>query len=500
MQKRALISVSDKTGVVALAQGLADLGFEIVSTGGTYKKLAEAGISSLITIETLTGFPEGLEGRIKTLTPQVFGGVLAERHKPAHVDFLTENNLPLIDVVVVNLYPFHANYFDESKNFEAKVEQIDIGGPSMIRAAAKNYKYCLPVVDPADYDAVLAHFKSGEENQALKKRLAAKTFAMTAHYDLLIAKFWTENAEIKPLRYGENPHQTAAAVADPFVGDSASLLHAEVLNGKPLSYNNYADASAALDLALSFDVATPFATILKHAQPCGAAIGADLLDAFERAHECDPVSSFGGVIAVNQTLTKAVAEKIIGFFNEIVIAPDYEDGAVEILAQKKNLRVLKIKNWNMGQGITAKTVRGGTLLQDRDDFVPVLSDLKVVTKAQVSEKEMQQALAAWKMVKVVRSNAIVAAKDGAMVGKGGGQTSRVDAMNICLKQAGEKSKGAIIASDAFFPFADNIELAKNAGISVIIQPGGSIKDAEVIAAADKAGIAMIFTGTRAFLH
>lgn len=500
MKKTALLSVSDKSGIVDFAKQLTALDFQIVSTGGTYRLLEKEGVTPLIAVEDFTGYPEGLEGRIKTLTPQVFGGVLAERHKESHMQFLTENELQTIDMVVVNLYPFRAAYENPENDFAAKVEQIDIGGPSMIRAAAKNYAYCAPVVDPEDYKTIIIELKTeGNITPETRKKLANKTFAMTAHYDLLIAKFWEESAPINPLRYGENPHQTGAAVANPF-DRGASLFNAEMLQGKPLSYNNYADASAALDLALSFPTETPFATILKHAQPCGAAMGETLETAFEAALECDPVSAFGGIMAVNGTITKALAERMVSFFNEIVLAPEYDAGALEVFAKKPNMRVLRITDWDNAPFYTSKTVRGGTILQDADTTEPDAEALKVVTKKQPTDAEMQDMIAAWRMVKVVRSNAIVAVKNGAMVGKGGGQTSRVDAMNITLAQAGEKAQGGVIASDAFFPFPDNIELAKAAGITAIIQPGGSIKDETVIAAADEAGIAMVFTGMRAFLH
>ncbi len=496
----ALLSVSDKSGIVDFARALTGLDFTIVSTGGTHRVLAEAGVTPLVEVADFTGFPEGMNGRIKTLTPQVFGGVLALRDNPEHLEFLQANDLPLIDLVVVNLYPFHGTYFDDSKTFAEKVEQIDIGGPSMIRAAAKNYQYCAPVVDPNDYGQIITEYQTaGDLSVELRKELAAKTFAMTAHYDLLIAKLWKENSPLHTLRYGENPHQSAVVLTNPFsVG--ASLTRAVVHQGKALSYNNLSDSQGALELALSAPADVPFATVIKHATPCGAATGDTLRQALDKAHACDPVSAFGGIIALNQTVDQATAEKLVSWFNEIVIAPGYTPEALTVLAGKKNVRVLEITDWAQTADVTVKSVRGGTLVQDLDVKTITEGDLTHVTDQHPTPDQVADMVAGWPMVKMVKSNAIVVVKDGAMVGKGGGCTSRVEAMEIALNMAGDAAQGAVIISDAFFPFPDNIALAKAAGIAAVVQPGGSKNDDKVIAAANEAGIAMSFTGTRAFLH
>lgn len=496
--KTALLSVSDKTGIVDFAKGLQKLGYQLISTGGTYKVLAQEGVQNLIEVSNFTGFPEGLEGRIKTLTPEVFGGILNLRDNDEHQTFCNENNIQNIDLVVVNLYPFKAAYYDDSKDFEAKVEQIDIGGPSMIRAAAKNYEFCLPVVDPEDYATLLQNLESGEVAIEYKKQLAAKVFAMTAHYDMLIARFWEEEAKLHPLRYGENPHQNGVVIPDPFT-EGADLVSAEILNGKPLSFNNFNDASSALDLALAFE--DPFVAIIKHATPCGAAIGKDIDAAFRKAYEADSLSAFGGVIALNRTVDLSTAKQITSFFNEIIIAPEYDDDALEELRTKQNLRVLKIKDWSDRQNeMNLRKVSGGTLMQDLDTHKVSANDLQIVTKESPTENQITDMILAWNIVKIVKSNAIVIVKDGVMLGKGGGQTSRVEAANIALEHAGDEAAGAVLASDAFFPFPDSIELAAEHRIGAIIQPGGSRKDDEVIAMADKLNVPMTFTGIRSFLH
>lgn len=505
--KTALLSVSDKAGIVEFAQELEKLGYRLVSTGGTFKALQVAGIKNLIEVAEFTGFPEGLEGRIKTLTPEIFGGILNLRHNPEHQKFCVENNIENIDIVCVNLYPFKATYEDAAKTFEDKVENIDIGGPSMIRAAAKNYEFCAVVVDPSDYSDLIAELKQGEISLDTRKKLATKVFEMTAHYDLLIAKFWvetTKNSEDKgQLRYGENPHQSAATLVDPFASGPL-LVGAKQLNGKPLSYNNLGDSSGALELALSFAAASApaFACIIKHATPCGAAIGSSIAEAFQKAYEADSLSAFGGVIALNRPCDKATAEQIISFFNEIVMAPSFEEEALQILKTKKNLRVLEIPHFKQGQtrDLVLKRVRGGTLAQEADIALPDLDSLEVPTKIKPTEAQKQDLAAAWKMVKMVKSNAIVVVKDGVMIGKGGGQTSRVEAMEIALNHAGGKAHGAVIASDAFFPFPDSVEAAGAAGIVAIIQPGGAQGDAEVFAKCDELGITTVLTGKRAFLH
>lgn len=497
--KTALISVSDKTGVVELAQNLERLGFRMISTGGTFRALHEAGIQNLVEISDFTGFPEGLDGRIKTLTPQVFGGILNLRDDANHQVFCEANQISHIDLVVVNLYPFKATYEDPDKSFEEKVEHIDIGGPSMIRAAAKNYEYCAPIVDPADYEPVIQQLETNDEiTLEYRKKLAAKVFEMTAHYDLLIAKFWSEKASKMPLRYGENPHQSAVILEDPFA-EGVRLVGAKVLNGKALSFNNFNDANGALELAISFEA--PFATIIKHATPCGAALGNTIEEAFDKAYEADPISAFGGVIAVNREISKALAEKMVSFFNEIVLAPKISAEALAVFKKKKNLRVLEVPHFHeKTKDISVRKVRGGTLVQDLDVRQITSKDLKTVTKRSPSATQMTDLLCAWEIVKMVKSNAIVVVKDGVLIGKGGGQTSRVEAMKLALDQAGTKAQGAVIASDAFFPFPDSIELAGVHGIAAIIQPGGSIKDDIVVDKADEMGLGMVFTGIRSFLH
>ncbi|MCF7830599.1 bifunctional phosphoribosylaminoimidazolecarboxamide formyltransferase/IMP cyclohydrolase [Candidatus Gracilibacteria bacterium] len=497
--KTALISVSDKTNIVDFAKELEKLEFKIVSTGGTFRELQKAGIKNLLEVTDFTGFPEGLEGRIKTLTPQVFGGILNLRKNKEHQKFCQKNKIENIDLVVVNLYPFKKNYEDQSKSFTDKVEQIDIGGPSMIRAAAKNYEFCAPVTDPADYDQVITELKKGDLSIEFRKILATKVFEMTAHYDLLIAKFWNEESNKMPLRYGENPHQRGVILADPFAS-GANLVKAKILNGKPMSYNNFQDGSAALELAISFQ--KPFACIIKHASPCCAAIGENIEEAFTKAlEEGDSTSAFGGVIAVNQKVTKSLAEKIISFFNEIVIAPDYNDNALEVLRTKKNLRVLRVPNFSeKTSDLSLRKIRGGTLVQDLDIAEPDFGNLKIATKNKPDDHQWYDLETAWRIVKIVKSNAIVVVKDGALIGANGGQTSRVDAMRNALSQAGDKAKGAVLASDAFFPFADSVGLAGEAGISAIIQPGGSIKDEEVFSKCDELGIATVLTEMRSFLH
>ncbi len=509
--KNALLSVSDKTGIVEFAKELQKLDYRILSTGGTYKKLQEAGIENMIEVAEFTGFPEGLEGRIKTLTPQVFGGILNLRNNDAHQKFCQENKIENIDLVVVNLYPFKATYYNPDKDFEEKVEQIDIGGPSMIRAAAKNYEFCAPVVDPADYKTIANYLQKGDIPVEFRKKLATKVFEMTAHYDLLIAKFWAEESKKTPedgeLRYGENPHQKAVTLVDPFA-EGANLVKAEILNGKPLSYNNFGDAQGALELALNFSqeyakgADKPFAAIFKHANPCCAAVGETLEEAFDKAWaEGDQTSAFGGILSFNRKVTKAVAEKIVSFFNEIVLAPDFDRDALEVLKTKKNLRVLRIPNFGeQTADLAIKKIRGGTLVQDADIDMPNFRHLGVATDKKPTDAEWYDLETAWKLVKILKSNAIVVVKDGALIGHGGGQTSRVDAMKIALEKAGDRAKGAVIASDAFFPFADSVEAAGEAGISAIIQPGGSVRDAEVFAKCDELGISTVLTGMRAFLH
>ncbi len=499
--KNALLSVSDKAGIVEFAKNLEALDFQIISTGGTFRALQDGGIKNLVEVSEFSGSPEGLDGRIKTLSPKIFGGILNLRNNEGHKKFCEENGIENLDLVVVNLYPFKKNYYDEKKSFEQKVEQIDIGGPSMIRAAAKNFGFCAPIVDPADYEIVINEIKTdGDISLETRKILATKVFEMTAHYDLLIAKFWAENSDKMPLRYGENPHQKAVALTDPFT-DGANLIGAEVLNGKPMSFNNFGDGSGAMELAMNFpDV--PFATIIKHASPCCAAFADTIEEAFAKSLKMgDDVSAFGGVIAVNRKVTKALAEQMISFFSEIVIAPDYDDDALEVLRTKKNLRILKVPHFGeITPDLSIKKVRGGTLVQDSDIALPDFEKCEVPTKKKPTDDEKSDLALAWKIVKIVKSNAIVVVKDGALVGACGGQTSRVLSMENALRAAGDNAKGAIIASDAFFPFADAIEEAGKYDISLIVQPGGSIRDQEVFDKCDELNMAMVLTKMRSFLH
>lgn len=501
--KNVLISVSDKTGIVDFALNLEKIGYRIISTGGTFHTLQEAGVKNMIEVADFTGFPEGLEGRIKTLTPQVFGGILNLRNNANHQDFCKKNNIDNIDLVVVNLYPFKNTYIDKTKSFEDKVEQIDIGGPSMIRAAAKNYEFCAPIVDPADYKKIIKELiTTNGISLSMRKELATKVFEMTAHYDLLIAKFWAEQVKKTPvggLRYGENPHQSAVLLRDPFA-NGVNLVDAELLNGKPMSYNNYQDATGALELSISFE--KPFVCIIKHATPCCAAVGETLEEAWNSSWENgDQTSAFGGIIALNKKVSKVIAEKIVSFFNEVVLAPDFDDDALAVLKTKRNLRVLRVPHFeSKTKDIALRRVRGGTLIQDLDIHTINEKNIEFVGDMRPTKAQLHDMITAWEIVKIVKSNAIVVVKDGAMVGKGGGQTSRVEAMKIALENAGEKAKGAVIASDAFFPFADGIELAGAAKTAGIIQPGGSIRDEEVFAKAKELHIIMALTGTRAFLH
>jgi phosphoribosylaminoimidazolecarboxamide formyltransferase/IMP cyclohydrolase len=497
--KTALVSVSDKTGIVEFAQNLVKLGWRIVSTGGTYRLLAENNVENLVKVIDFTGSPEGLDGRIKTLTPAVFGGILNLRNNPEHQKFCTDNNIEHLDMVVVNLYPFKSTYYDQDASDADKVEKIDIGGPSMIRAAAKNYEFCASVVDPADYDQIITELdENGDLTLQTKKNLAAKTFEMTAHYDLLIAKFWNEYAGKMPLRYGENPHQKASVITDPFT-DGMDLVNAKILNGKPMSYNNFNDANGAIELAASFD--EPFAAVFKHACPCCAAVGTDIEDAFTRAMEDgDTQAAFGGILAFNRIVTKSVAEKCITFFNEIILAPGYEPEALEILKQKKNVRVIELNELRQTPDISVRKIRGGTLLQDTDIKTITVDDLSYATTQKPTETQLQDMLLAWKLVKVVKSNAIVVVKNGAMIGHGGGQVSRVRAMEIAIREAGDRVSGCVLASDAFFPFPDAVEMAGASGVAAIIQPGGSKNDQIVFDTCEKLGIPTVLTKTRVFLH
>ena len=513
MKKRALISVSDKTGVAELAKELCALGYEIISTGGTAKVLSDNGVKN-IGISDITGFPECLDGRVKTLDPHVHAGLLAMRSNPEHMAQLNELNINTIDVVVVNLYPFKQTIMKNGVSFGEAVENIDIGGPTMLRSAAKNYQDVLVLIDPADYKTAVEKLKSGAVDIEFRKMLMYKVFRHTAVYDTMIADYLCADLNIEfpdkitfayekkqDLRYGENPHQHAAFYQDA-IPKVCSLSSAVQLNGKELSYNNINDAGGALDLLKEFDETACVA--VKHSNPCGVGLGKDVLTAYKKAYECDPVSIFGGIVAFNRKVDKPTAEELIKIFLEIVIAPDFDAEAVEILKKKPNLRVLKLEGLDKKQNyrgvLDMKKVYGGLLVQDKDAELYNENEIKAVTKKQPTKDQLEQLKFAYKVVKHTKSNGIAIAKDFAAIGIGGGQTNRIWATNQAIEHAGEKVKGAVLASDAFFPFSDCAEAAAKAGITAIIQPGGSIRDQDSIDLCDKCGIAMVFVGMRHFKH
>ncbi|OYY70663.1 bifunctional phosphoribosylaminoimidazolecarboxamide formyltransferase/inosine monophosphate cyclohydrolase [Sphingomonas sp. 28-63-12] len=522
---RALLSVSDKSGIVDLGQALVRHGVELVSTGGTAKALRDAGLS-VRDISDLTGFPEMMDGRVKTLHPIVHGGLLAVRDDPAHVASMTAHGIGAIDLVVVNLYPFEATVAKGADRAEI-IENIDIGGPSMVRSAAKNHQFVTIVTDPSDYAALVAEMdaQGGATTLDLRRRLAARAFAATAAYDGMIASWFgfADQGEQFPetlpltlkrgeiLRYGENPHQAAAFYGA--TGPAArGIGQARQVQGKALSYNNYNDADAALELISEFRDSAPTCVIVKHANPCGVATAATIDAAYAEAFACDTVSAFGGIIALNRRLDAATARAITGIFTEVVIAPDADEEAIALFAAKKNLRLLltgALPDPARG-GLFAKSIAGGWLVQSRDNGAIAADALTVVTKRQPTAQELADCCFAWTVAKHVKSNAIIYAKDGATAGIGAGQMNRVESARIAAwkaKDAAEKAGwpiprtiGSAVASDAFFPFADGLLAAVEAGATAVIQPGGSIRDAEVIAAADAAGLAMVFTGMRHFRH
>ena len=508
--KRALISVSDKTGVVEFAKELTALGYEIVSTGGTSKALQAADVP-VIGISDVTGFPEILEGRVKTLHPAVHGGILA-KGTDEHMAVLAEHEIKPIDLVVVNLYPFQATVAKPDVTLADAIENIDIGGPTMVRSAAKNHDRVAIVVNPARYESVIAELKeAGELSLQTKRFLALEAFQHTAQYDAAISHYLTDafgaealageiafgGQKIQELRYGENPHQKAAFYRSG-IPVSGTVANAKQLNGKELSYNNIVDVDAAWQLVNEF--AQPAAVIVKHTNPCGTAIGTTLEEAYARAYAADSVSAFGGIIAVNRVLNKATAEQIVETFMEAVIAPAFDEDAVEVLKTKKNLRLLEVGEKVANNELWIEKVSGGFLVQERDNHNLKLEDCKVVTEKVPTDKEMTELIFAWNIVKHVKSNAIVVTKDGQSIGVGAGQMNRVGSANIAFEQAGEKCKGAVLASDAFFPFRDTIDAAAKAGITAVIQPGGSMRDQESIDACNEHGIAMVFTGVRHFKH
>jgi phosphoribosylaminoimidazolecarboxamide formyltransferase/IMP cyclohydrolase len=523
--RRALISLSDKSGLDDLAAGLARHGIEIVSTGGTAAKLRELG-ANVRDISDLTGFPEMMDGRVKTLHPKVHGGLLGVRDNPDHAAAMEEHGIAPIDLVVVNLYPFLKTVMSGADR-DTIIENIDIGGPSMLRSAAKNHAHVAIVTDPADYAALVTELDTygGSTTLELRKKLAAKAFALTAEYDGLISQWfafadqqerwpesWTFSSKLKMgLRYGENPHQQAALYI-PVGPHARGIAQASQVQGKELSYNNLNDANAALELVSEFRDAAPTVVIVKHANPCGVATRGNLLDAWNEALACDSVSAFGGIVAVNQSLDAATAEAITDIFTEVVVAPDADEDARAIFAKKKNLRLLltgELPDPRSG-GQTLAVITGGLLVQDRDNGTIARDELKCVTERQPTEQEIADCLFAWTVAKHVKSNAIVYAQDGVTAGIGAGQMNRRDSARIAAIRASEAAEangwgeprtiGSAVASDAFFPFADGLLAAVEAGATAVIQPGGSIRDEEVIAAADEANVAMLFTGMRHFRH
>jgi phosphoribosylaminoimidazolecarboxamide formyltransferase/IMP cyclohydrolase len=540
--RRALLSVSDKTGIVDFARGLVELGVEIVSTGGTARALAEADVP-VRAIEDFTGFPEMMDGRVKTLHPRLYAGLLAVRDNDEHLQAATEHEIEPVDLVCVNLYPFEQTVARGDATPEEIVENIDIGGPTMIRAAAKNSVFAAVVVEPADYAPVLAELRESDGRLSLptRRRLAGSAYACTARYDAAISSWFAQREDedfprqrtlayekAAELRYGENPHQRAAYYAE--VGAPTHLLAGVAqLHGKELSFNNLLDLSAARELVEDFS--DPACAIVKHNNPCGCALGKTAQDAYERAFASDPVSAYGGVIALNRTVDAACAQALSKQFIEVLLAPGFEPGALEVLTQKKNVRLLELPDWpEPAGGLEAKPVIGGLLVQDRDEVAETADQMSVMTTKQPSDAEWQDMRFAWQVCRHVRSNAIVIARDGATIGIGAGQMSRVDAVRIAIEKAqaglaeaaenaeaqaggaraeepggsagagASRLAGASLASDAFFPFADGPLLAIDAGVTAIIQPGGSVRDEEVVAAADAAGVAMVATGIRHFRH
>ena len=505
--RRALLSVYDKDRLLELGRVLADAGVEILSTGSTARTLSDAGIA-VTEVSSYTGFPEIMGGRVKTLHPRVHSGILADQNNPDHLAAIKELDIEPFDLVVINLYPFLKTIMSGAK-FEDCIEQIDIGGPSMLRGAAKNHGSVAVLCQESQYDAAIAAIKAGGFTAQERKNLALEVFRTTAEYDLTIASWLgtTISTEVpdwlgliwkrqSSLRYGENPHQSAAV----FAGGPPGIVNAVQSHGKEMSFNNYTDADAAWRAAL--DHAEPCVAIIKHANPCGVAVGSDIADAYVKAHACDSVSAFGGVVAANRTVTVAMAEPLSQIFTEVIIAPDYEPAALEILMKKPSIRILTNPITRISP-LEMRPVSGGILVQETDLINAdgdSAANWKQVTGAPVSAEVLADLQFAWRAVRAVKSNAILLAQGGAAVGIGMGQVNRVDSAKLAVDRAGDRVKGSVAASDAFFPFADGLEILTSAGVVAIVQPGGSVRDEEVIAAADKAGVAMFFTGTRHFSH
>ncbi|WP_282015299.1 bifunctional phosphoribosylaminoimidazolecarboxamide formyltransferase/IMP cyclohydrolase [Marinifilum flexuosum] len=509
--KRALISVFDKTNVVEFAKELTEMGWEIISTGGTSAKFKAEGIP-VMDVSDLTKFPECFDGRLKTIHPHVEGGILAIRDNEIHQKQMVELGIDPIDIVVCNLYPFKQTVLNPDSSHEDIVENIDIGGPTMLRAAAKNYNFVSVITDPEDYSKVIEELKeSGETSKETKEYLAAKVFEHTAHYDALISGYFNKKLNVKSpktltltyekkqdLRYGENPHQNAAFYTQ-IQETEGTLTAANKIHGKELSYNNIGDTDGALETLKEFEEPTIVAA--KHANPCGIGSAETLAEAFQKAYDADPVSIFGGIVAANREIDKATAEIMSGIFLEVIVAPSFSDEALEVLTKKKNLRLLELPEILKSDytAMKGRTVLGGLLIQDQDQKL-IGEELNVVTKRQPSEKEMEDLMFAWKTVKHAKSNGIALAKDKTTTGVGPGQVSRIWALENAIRQGAERIQGSVMASDAFFPFSDCVEAAHKAGVTAIIQPGGSIRDEDSIKAADEFGIAMVFTGMRHFKH
>lgn len=513
--KRALISVYDKTDIVEFARELQKLGIEIISTGGTAETLKREKIP-VTPIEKVTDFPELLEGRLKTLHPKIHGGILADRGSLKQMEQMRKHEIEPIDLVIVNLYPFREVISKEKVDLDNAIENIDIGGPAMIRAAAKNYKWVTVITSPSQYKEVIYELKEkGGIKDETRKKLAAKAFEITSYYDSLVSdylrsKFVSEISfpefltlgfeKVSECRYGENPHQKGA-VYKSLKTKEPCIVNVEILQGKEMSFNNYLDANAAVELLKEFS--EPSAVIIKHTNPCGAASSKTISDAFKKAYDCDQKSAFGGIIALNRACNLETATQIASFFNEVVIAPSYDKDALAALSAKKNLRVLKLEKLGTDfseSGLDFKRISGGLLVQQPDKKCIGETDLQFVSEKKPSPDEMRDLLFAWSVVKHVKSNAVVVAKDSAAVGIGSGQTSRIDSTEIAIKKAGANSNGAALASDGFFPFRDSIDYAAETGITAIIQPGGSVKDEEVIKAANEHKLSLIFTGCRHFKH
>ncbi|MEM3400172.1 MAG: bifunctional phosphoribosylaminoimidazolecarboxamide formyltransferase/IMP cyclohydrolase [Candidatus Micrarchaeia archaeon] len=507
MMKRALVSVYEKKGVVEFAKFLRSFNFEILSTGGTSKMLRENGIE-VVDISGYTGSEEIMDGRVKTLHPKIYAGILALRNNEGHMKTLEEKGISPIDMVVVNLYPFE-KVIAEGADLSRALENIDIGGPAMLRAAAKNFESVVVVSDPSQYEYVMEKMKegNGEVPRETRLELARAAFRRTCAYDAAISNYLGNDSALFPdvmqltyfkvqeLRYGENPHQRAALYKEANAG-GGTITEARQLQGKHLSYNNILDAESALMIVSEFD--EPAVAIVKHTNPCGVGTGESIAEAYRKAHEIDPVSAFGGIIAVNREVDEETAREIVGTFKEVVVAPSFTEKALSILGEKKNLRVIEVGRIGELEGIEARTISGGLLVQERNSML--MGDMEVVTKRKPSEKERKAMEFAWKVVKHVKSNGIVYAHEDRCVGIGAGQMSRVDSVRVANMKAGERAKGAAMASDAFLPFRDSVDIASEAGITAIIQPGGSIRDKEVIEACDEHGIAMVFTGMRHFRH